>query len=118
MEENDLKCEPVVASVDVPADVAVGDMEAVAAEDACDVGGNREDEEVENLMDRKEVERMLAEAEERAFLRGRNEGIAMALRSVGGGVPTGRVTRGDDVEQLAILRRVRRSAWERGRGND
>ena len=50
MEENDLKCEPVVASVvvaDVPTDIAVGDMEAVSAEDACEVGGNSGNDELE-----------------------------------------------------------------------
>ena len=50
MEENDLKCEPVVASVvvaDVPTDVAVGDMDVVATEDAYEVGGNSGNDELE-----------------------------------------------------------------------
>lgn len=60
-----------------------------------------------------EVERLVTAAEERGYLRGRNESVEALMDRPAGGCHVGeRVEEDDDEDAVMILREMRRSVWD------
>lgn len=63
------------------------------------------------FIDRKEVEKLLAEAEERGYLRGRNENIRIMMENPRESLAAAEAAKRHDENELLILRTLRASKW-------
>lgn len=83
-------------------------QEVTAETPATDVS----EEEPTEVLTPEELEQMVRDAEERGYLRGRNEAVDALMERPGCRKPTDGTDENEEEDAVMILREMRRSVWE------